>query len=76
MGMSLSGLIKNKIGYIGNFGIAMGCAVAAMLYAIFFLKDSRKLRPAHVMEQLELFNATYDNPTLEENKGCDQLHSF
>ncbi len=51
--MSLSGFVKGKLGYIGNFGVAMAFAVAAMAYAAIFLKDSRTMRPAKVKEQME-----------------------
>ena len=31
----------------------MGCALAAVLYAAVFLKDSRKLRPKEALEEME-----------------------
>ena len=47
-GMALSGFVQGSLGYLGNFGIAMGCAVAAMIWAMLFLKDSRTMRPTEV----------------------------
>ena len=42
-----------KVGYIAHFGISMGCAMAAALYAALFLKDSRKMRPKEALEEME-----------------------
>lgn len=52
-GMALSSYIKSQLGYVAHFSLAMGCAMAAMLYAIIFLKDSRKLRPPQAMRELQ-----------------------
>ena len=42
-----------KVGYIAHFGISMGCAMAAVLYAAVFLKDSRNMRPKEALEEME-----------------------
>ena len=42
-----------QVGYIAHFGISMGCALAAVLYASVFLKDSRNLRPKEAIEEME-----------------------
>ena len=42
-----------QIGYIAHFGISMGCALAAVLYAVLFLKDSREMRPKEALEEME-----------------------
>ncbi len=41
MGMALSGVIKKKYGFIVNFVLGIVGSLLAMLYVIFFLKDSR-----------------------------------
>ena len=52
-GMALSGFMKKELGYIPHFGIAMGCAIAAMLWALVILKDSRKMRPPEALDGVE-----------------------
>ena len=42
-----------QVGYIAHFGISMGFALSAVLYAAVFLKDSRKLRPKEALEEME-----------------------
>ena len=51
-GMSLSGVIKKKLGFAATFGFGIAGALAAMMYAYFFLKDSRTMRPKDVQEEL------------------------
>jgi len=38
LGMALSGPIKDRIGYIGNFSLSIVFALSAMFWAIFLLK--------------------------------------
>ena len=44
---------KSSLGYYAAYTIAIGCTVLAMLYALFFLKDSRTMRPAEAMKEAE-----------------------
>ena len=37
-GMAMSGIIKEKIGYLGNFSLGIASALIAMFYAAVFLK--------------------------------------
>lgn len=53
-GMAMSGFIKDQIGYLGNFSLGIGSALIAMFYAAIFLKDSRKLRPKEVQDQIDM----------------------
>jgi hypothetical protein len=39
-GMAVSGIIKEHLGFYGNFLLGMFFALLAMFYAIFFLKVS------------------------------------
>ena len=38
--MSISGLIKSKLGYYGNFGLGIALILISLSYTIFFLKVS------------------------------------
>ena len=44
LGNSLSGIIKKRLGFYYNFGLGILCASLAVLYCIFFVKDSCKKR--------------------------------
>jgi len=54
LGMASSGHIQDSMGLVGNFSLGIFFALLAMLYAIFFLKDSRDLRPPEVQRMVEL----------------------
>ena len=41
LGMAVSGVIKENIGFYGNFILGMFFALLSMFYAIFFLKVSK-----------------------------------
>jgi MFS family permease len=56
-GMSLSGVIKNNIGFVGNFALGMIGAILALLYTAFFIKDSRQMRPKEVQDVLDKMRA-------------------
>ena len=36
--MSMSGFIKSKLGYYGNFGLGIAMIFICLVYTIFFLK--------------------------------------
>lgn len=57
--MSCSGIIKKKWGFMANFGLGMAGALLAMFYTIFFVKDSRNMRPLEVI-QLEEKQKAYE----------------
>jgi len=65
-GMAISGFIKEHIGFYGNFCLAIFFSFLAMMYAIFFLKDSRKMRPPEVMKKIEMMKMSED---VEKDKG-------
>ena len=44
LGTFFGGIIKKKLGFYYNFGLGMLCATLAILYCIFFVKDSRIAR--------------------------------
>ena len=51
--MALSGIVKKKIGFLANFGFGIAGALIAMLWTIFILKDSRKMRPPEVQKEID-----------------------
>ena len=51
LGMTLSGYIKHGLGLFAPFAFAIGGSILCILYIIFIVKDSRKLRPQEVMEE-------------------------
>ena len=51
LGMTLSGYIKHGLGLVAPFAFAICGSILCILYIIFILKDSRKLRPKEVMEE-------------------------
>ena len=53
IGNTLASIIKKQLGFMYNFSFAMICAALAVLYCIFFVKDSRIERDQRVKEQLE-----------------------
>ena len=59
-GLAVSPYAKNRLGFLGLFGIAIGCAVSAMICAM-FLKDSRTMRLSQVS----------NNEAADETKECD-----
>ena len=42
--MAVSGLIKEKLGFYGNFSLGMFFSLLAMVYAIIFLKATHFLK--------------------------------
>ena len=51
-GNALSGIIKIRLGFTYNFGLGMLCATLAVLYCIFFVKDSHIKRDERLEKQL------------------------
>lgn len=73
-GMSMSGVIKQKLGYSATFGLGLTFALLAMFYAIFFLKDSRQMRPREVLEAMEAKEAYNNNNEEKSSKNaCCQM---
>ena len=71
IGLAVSPYAKSSLGYQGNFGISMGCAIAAMFWAM-FLKDSRMMRPAEVIQK----GAETEEGTVAEEKGCCKISTL
>ena len=51
IGTFLGGIIKYNLGFYYNFGFGMVCAILAVLYCIFFVKDSRVIRDERIKKQ-------------------------
>ena len=51
IGTFLGGIIKYKLGFYYNFGLGMLCATLAVLYCIFFVKDSRVIRDERIKKE-------------------------
>ena len=65
LGTFFGGIIKKKLGFYYNFGLGMLCATLAMLYCIFFVKDSRIVRDERTRNEraIEMKSFTFDkNP--------------
>ncbi|XP_059079165.1 lysosomal proton-coupled steroid conjugate and bile acid symporter SLC46A3-like [Tigriopus californicus] len=52
-GMSVSGFLKEAYGFTATFGLSMVFTVATILYTWCVVKDSRKMRPKEVVEELK-----------------------
>ena len=64
-GLAASPYVKSRLGFLGNFGMSMGCTIIAMICAM-FLKDSRTIRPSEISRDV---TETKD-VTVTEDKGC------
>ena len=49
--MAVSPYLKNTLGFLLIFGISMGCAVSAMIWALFGLMDSQTIRLTETSQQ-------------------------
>ena len=65
IGLAASPYVKSRLGFLGNFGISMGCTIIAMICTM-FLKDSRTMRPSEISHEV---TETKD-VTVPEDKGC------
>ena len=48
IGTFLGGIIKHHLGFYYNFGFGMVSAILAVLYCVFFVKDSRIIRDERI----------------------------
>ena len=76
IGMALSGIVKKKIGFLANFGFGMGGALIAMLWTIFILKDSRKMRPPEVQEEIDRKKKQLEESEIPAKKQKGKLASL
>ena len=67
-GLAASPYVKSSLGFLGNFGISMGCAILAMIWTM-FLKDSRTMRQSEVSHEVPETN----NDSVAEEKGCCKI---
>ena len=68
--MGVSGTIKERFGFYGNFSLGIAIIMCCLIYTIFFLKDSRELRPAEVQKQIDaLEKRKQENQELQRKKG-------
>ena len=63
--MAVSPYLKNTLGFLLIFGISMGCAVSAMIWALFGLMDSRTIRLTEASQQ----DAETKKCSVAEKKG-------
>ncbi len=54
VGMAVSGVIKKKFGYVTNFVLGIVGSLIALLYTVFFLKDSRSVRQIKQLGEVSL----------------------
>jgi len=66
--MAISGLIKEHLGFYGNFSLGMFFSLVAMFYAIFVLKDSRTMRPPEIQKQIDMMAKLSENSDSQTNK--------
>ena len=72
-GLAASPYVKSRLGFLGNFGISMGCTIIAMICTM-FLKDSRTMRPSEI-SQKEVAEIK-DGAVAEENGCCKVVTSM
>ena len=61
LGTFFGGIIKKKLGFYYNFGLGMLCATLAMLYCIFFVKDSRIARDERTKKERAVEMKTFSD---------------
>ena len=64
-GMSVSGILKKQLGFEAVFAFGICGAILAFSYAFFFIKDSRKLRPKEVLDELEALKVRRPCPVID-----------
>ena len=67
-GNSLSGIVRKNLGFMYNFSFAMVFTVMAVLYCIFFVRDSRVLRDKRLTKELEEKMKEVDKSDKEEHE--------
>ncbi|XP_059079164.1 lysosomal proton-coupled steroid conjugate and bile acid symporter SLC46A3-like [Tigriopus californicus] len=72
-GLSISGVIKKKWGFIPNFALGMGAAILAVIYTMFFLKDSRLNRPEEVKQSVDLSKSKDEGPPKLKRFFCAEM---
>ena len=51
IGKALSGVVKTELGFLANFSLGMALSLCAMLYIMFFVRDSIKIREARLARE-------------------------
>ena len=74
LGTFFGGIIKKKLGFYYNFGLGMLCASLAILYCIFFVKDSRIVRDERTKNEQALEMKSFSSS--EQNVKGELLFSF
>ena len=72
VGNTLSGVVRKKLGFMYNFSFAMVFAGLAVLYCIFFVKDSRIIRDQRIITDLE---EKLNDKDLEDNEAKAKLET-
>ena len=73
-GMALSGIIERDLGFMANFGCGMVMALAAVIYTIVFIKDSRPIRDARILKmqqrEIEMMPIGGNDREISSSKFC------
>ena len=65
IGLAASPYVKSRLGFLGNFGISMGCTILAMICTM-FLKDLRTIRLSEISHEVTETN----DVIVPEDKSC------
>jgi predicted MFS family arabinose efflux permease len=58
LGKALSGVIKDELGFMYNFGLGMAVSVLTALYVIIFVPDSIRIREKRLRKEAENLSVT------------------